>query len=682
MGKYLDIADSITQKSQGGTSTVVPEPLFSPVGTEITIKNTEAATVPDSGPQFRVNATLIQSIEQLHSWVSEIMSGAAPNVITIDSETTGLSFASDRICGIAIEVSGSAIYVPIGHEDERSNLPVNLVRSALSPLFMSDIPKLFHNATFDLPFLELGGFRVKGPYIDTRLMAKEIHRRELRSYGLKDLSCHHIHPRSNYWDEELDRLLKSKFRYGKKENLWRLHPSEVYSYATADVVLTRKLFDLFQKRISVSPISSEYIGLENQTIAVVTDLVSTGLKINEAELRLKISEMELKIAELSRDLDKELNVISVNYNSRQQVLPILKQRGITPINPENAKESICLDALEALDDEGSKSIQLLIEQVKIRNQLKQISGVTDLIRNGRVHSQITISAQLGERFSSTNPSLYTGKKKPEPGEVTSRHFIEPDDGYSLVFFDYSASHFRILAHLCGDEKMISIFQSGQDFHKGVASLMFGKQYEDVSKEERDRAKPIGFSVIYGAGYNSLSRNLKIPPSEAKRLKNQFLHKIFPKLGRYLDEVYRAVTIQGYVPSGLHGVKISVPKDHAYKGINYQIQVTEAEMLKRSLVSAHSLLQPFKSRVALPFHDEIVFQIHTDEFYLIPKIKAIIEDHALRVPIVCDVEVATRCWAEKEKWEPDFNSGTEWNGKKKGRAGAVLPMQSDKEGCAP
>lgn len=102
-------------------------------------------------------------------------------------------------------------------------------------------------------------------------------------------------------------------------------------------------------------------------------------------------------------------------------------------------------------------------------------------------------------------------------------------------------------------------------------------------------------------------------------------------------------------SGIHAVKIAVPKDQAYKGINYQIQVTEAEILKRTIVRLHRHLAPFRSRVALPVHDEIVCQIHHDELELIPTIKRMIEDQRLRAPIGCDVAIARTCWAEKQPY---------------------------------
>lgn len=640
MGRYLDIAkDALRQVGVDEKQTATFPPLAS-----IERALFDDLDVPEAKPPFHIPAQLITSADELNNWVRRHLRDA-PDLLTVDIETTGLNFAKDRICGIAINAVGENVYIAFGHDNEQG-LDLATTAATLNPLLSSSIPKLCHHATFDIPFLLIQRFDIAPPYYDTRLIGREIHARELRSYGLKELACDHIHPNSDFWDEHLRTKLKSRFRSARKDNLWRLSSSEVFAYACADVYLTRRLFDVFRKKVNEAALCKPYLTLERQVVEVMASISRFGFAVDESKLISSLASRMAMLIDLDRKLDEHFGQPSVSYTSPKQVLNLVKGRGHAPVHPKTGKDSVCVDALVALKTDDD-AVVTLIQRKRVENQVKQLSGFPSHVVDGRIHPHLTISAQLGERFSCTDPSLYTGKKHADANEVTLRHFVTPDDGCLLAFFDFSASHFRILAHLCGDEPMINIFKSGRDFHRSVASMMFGIPYSDVSKEERDRAKPIGFSVIYGMGSRSLAEGLRVNVTEAARMKAKFLNEVFPKLGQYLQMTCRATESRGYVLSGIYGVRISVPKDQAYKGVNYQIQATEAEILKRSLVRLHQFLSLRKSRVALPMHDEIIVQVNLEEMQLIPEIKAMIEDHGLRAPIACDVAIARTRWAEKE-----------------------------------
>jgi DNA polymerase-1 len=646
MGSYVDIAKEALRQFQEGVSAETTEiddskalPPF------LTLYSDPVPS--ESNEPFRIPSLLISSRDALGAWVERYRNSVA-SMITIDIETTGLNFAKDRIAGIALNICNENVYVAFGHNNEHE-LDLDTATALLNPLFSSSRPKLCHHATFDVPFLLRQGFDVAPPFYDTRLIAREIHARAVKSYKLKDLACEHIHPNCNFWNNQLESKLKSRFGSTKKDNLWRLPSSDVFGYACADVYLTRRLFDIFRGKVQQSAFCMSYLTLERQVTKVIASIIRNGFRVDEQKLHESLEARRKDIIVVDAKLDELFGPSKPSYTSPKQVLTFLQELGFNPINPDTGKSSVCADALRGLKTDAPE-ISTLLHRRKIENQLKQLSGIPAHISQDRIHPHMTISAQLGERFNCTSPSLYTGKKHADFDELTLRHFITPDTGYSLVFFDFSASHFRILAHLSGDETMISIFRNGQDFHRAAASMIFDTPYDSVTKEQRDNAKPIGFSVIYGMGSRSLAESLNIEIKEAVKLKSQFLNKVFPKVGEYLHSIHHAVESRGYVLSGIHGIRVTVPKDQAYKGINYQIQVTEAEMLKRSLVDLHQFLALHKSKIGLPVHDEIIVQVHDDESHLIPKIKEIIEHHELRVPIVCDVAIAKSCWAEKDPIE--------------------------------
>ena len=644
LGKYSDIAKQFLnglEDSDGVAKNATDNTAAAPI---------QGMLFDDRGdiepPPFLIPTTLIRNPTDLAAWVVEQLV-KPPAMLTVDIETTGINFATDRIVGVAINNGTENVYVAFGHENE-FGLTRDQAREHLAPLFQTGVPKLAHHATFDIPFLLMEGFAIQGPYYDTRLIAREYHVREHRLYGLKDLACVHVHPRANYWDEQLDRLLKLRFRSPNKKNLWRLPSVEVCKYASADVFLTRKLFDLMKEKASATKEARDYLTLEREVTAVVIAMVCRGFRVDESKLKESLKQLVANIGVLDKELDSSFGRPETNYNSPLQVLPLVKCQGYSPIHPKTRKESVCYDALVNLNADTSVAIQSLIRRRHLENQVKQVAGLPAYIKNGRIHTHLSISAQVGERFSSTGPSLYTGKKVHAPDEVTLRHFIVPDDGYSLVFFDFSASHFRILAHLCSDEGMIEIFKSGRDFHQSVAAMLFGVEYASVTKELRNRAKPLGFGILYGMGDRTLAHNLRCDVAEAKKLRSK-LYEVFPRLPAYLKQIYNAAVRNGYVLSGINGIRIAIPRDKAFVGINYQIQCTEAEIIKRTLVKLHWLLAQTKSRVALPVHDEILCEVHRDEHDLIREIRAIIEDQGLKVPIACDVSISATRWALKSPY---------------------------------
>jgi len=665
MGKYLELLNSKLDRQmtfielQDANST---KPLPSAA---------EQASV-DKAP-FEFHSRLINTTHDLRVFVEEAMTTIGP--IYVDIETSGLCFGRDHICGIAILADETPVYVSIGHETGE-NIAPELAAKLLKPLFESDRRKIGHNFTFDVLHLHLTGFLLLAPLSDTRLIARELHNRELHDYSLKSLACEYIHPNCDYWEKQLESKLKSQFRSTSKENLWRLSAKDVYRYACADVVLTKKLYEIFTQLIS-SKKSVEYLKNESRLIPIVAKIAATGFAIDQASLLEYLTTFRGKIEAIDKTLNRLLEAKDINYNSTKQVLPLLQRLNIIPINPKTNKPSICVDALELVNPK-SEVIELLLERKRLENQQKMLSSVPSSISDGRIRTQLTISAQQGERFSSTGPSLYTGKKCSDPGEVTLRNFIVPDSDHFFGFFDFSSSHFRILAHLCADENMANLFHRGLDFHKNTAAQLFNKPYDSITPNERDRAKPLGFSVIYGMGDVGLAQKLNVKVSEAKEMKQNFLHKIYPKLGPYLREVYRQVDRNGYVLSGIYGVRVAVKREFAYNGLNYQIQATEAEMMKNTLVRLDAFLGDKRSKIALPFHDEVILHLHNEEEHLIPQIKSIVEDHKLRVPMLSEVKIARTSWAEKMSYV--FPVSNERNGETECRAGA-MPTQTDEKGGA-
>lgn len=653
MGKYLDAANEAMKhiSSPNGAATT-PEVFQSEFGRLLGEQGSALTTLPPETKPIQIPCQLIDGPEELQAWADEARR-SPPDLLTIDIESSGLNYGKDHICGIAINAWSKNVYVAFGHHDQ-GRLSRDDARKLLNPIFSRPIPKLGHNFTFDASFLSIEGFNLSPPFYDTRLIAKEIHSRDSNvRYGLKDLACRHLDPNADYWDRQLESLLKSRFRAKKKDNLWRLAPSEVCEYACADVYFTRRLFDLFKDQIRARPESAAYLKLERLASEICVNMTVAGLSINEQDLKGWLEEARGLLQAVDDELCTTFGITNVNFNSPKQVLPLLKAMGYEPVNPKRGNQSICLESLERLNA-PSEAIKLLIRRTRIANQVRQLGGVLEFALNGRVYPHIKVSANTGERFNATNPPLFTGKRKPLPGEVTLRTFVTPHVNHALVFFDIQASHFRLMAHLSGDENMAAIFQSGRDFHRASAALLYGFDYDDPRAGElRNKSKPLGFSVVYGGGPAWIAKSIGIRKADAILLKRRYLYDVFPKLGPYIDQMEQQARDLGYVRTGMLGVKVAVPRDRAYVAINYQLQATEAELLKKIIVRGNEFLRGRKSSVALPFHDEVVFQIHRDEYDLIPDLRLAVESAEPRLQVVTDASISETTWSEKIPYDEWF-----------------------------
>lgn len=594
-------------------------------------------------PPFEFSARLLTTEQELANFVDQALTAKKP--LYLDVKSSEASFVHGTVFAVVLLTTEEAAYVPLAHK-KGPNIEPAVAQQHLGRLLNSDLRKVIHDATFHLPPLTMAGFQVSSPISDTRLIGRELHMRRPEYYNLKALSAQHIHPRAEYWDLQLLLTLRAKVGTQNLRDLWQLSAEEIFHAASADAALTQKLHKHFGAQITDKK-SVHYLQNESALIPVIVDITTNGMDVDIEKLEKHLGRFNEELKVIDLELDRLIGAKGVNYNSAKQVLPVLARMGLTAVNPRNGKPSICLEALERLPQD-LPVVSKLLERKKIENQLVQIAPLKDSIGSDhRVHTHITISAQQGERFSSVNPSLYTGKKEPEPGELTLREFIIPGKDHLFGFFDFSSSHFRILAHLCEDENMAKLFREGKDFHTNTAAQLYGKPYDKITKEERARIKPLGFGIIYGMGDAGVARNLKLSLEEARVMKNDFLFKVYPKLGPYIIKTNRFVKDQGYIYSGLYGVKLAVNQEYAFNGLNYQIQATEAEMMKNTLITLAGFLKDRRSRIALPFHDEIIVCIHQSEESLIPDIRGIVENRGLRVPMKSDFKISRNTWGSHD-----------------------------------
>jgi DNA polymerase-1 len=284
--------------------------------------------------------------------------------------------------------------------------------------------------------------------------------------------------------------------------------------------------------------------------------------------------------------------------------------------------------------------------------------------NDRLHTTYVQEGSTTGRLASLNPNLQNIPIKTELGRAI-RHAFVADQGWELLSFDYSQIELRIAAFLSKDPTMVDIFKNGRDVHTEVATRVFHVAAEEVTREQRRRAKVINFGILYGMGVNALRESLGTNRAEAQEFYNQYF-EAFPRLAEYLEETKADAARLGYTETYFGrrryfvGIGSSIPFVRAAAermAINAPIQGTSADLIKLAMVEIAQWIQKEKLgssvRMLLQVHDELVFEIQkgSAKTYA-PHVKDIMEGviaqkDSLGIPFKAEGKVGTN-WGDMQE----------------------------------
>ena len=333
-------------------------------------------------------------------------------------------------------------------------------------------------------------------------------------------------------------------------------------------------------------------------------------------------------------------------------MPVLKK---TPTGP-----STDASVLQQLADEGHQLPVLLMEYREIAKlESTYIDALPNYVhpRTRRVHTSFSQTTAATGRLSSNEPNLQNIPIRRELGRDVRRGFV-PRKGWELLAADYSQIELRLLAHLSEDPAFVQEFRAGGDIHRQTAALIFDVPLEDVTKDMRGRAKTINFATIYGQGAHALSQQLKISFAEAKEFIEKYFER-FSKVREYLDSRKAFAREHGYVQTifnrrryipELRERNFNIRAFGERTAQNSPIQGSAADLIKIAMIKIHHALadQHLKTEMLLQVHDELVFEVPTEE---LDAAKALVKqemEHAaeLSVPLVVDMGVGENWLATK------------------------------------
>ena len=619
----------------------------------------------------------------------------------------------------------------------------------LEPMFRdTSIEKVFHNFKFDVFMLTNIGITVAPPYHDTMVLIQLIDEEfecktppseqhpngsKKRSKKLKDLAYHFLGADAHELEDMVGEYRKiiSQNKGIKKDDVSYLdvaleNQELMCDYAIADTEFTYKLFEILYPLMLEQDLSRAYELDINATLAVM-EIERQGFRV-DVEL-MKKDEAYLQTIKAAC-IENCCNVVGKEFNldsDHDLVLAfesfMMKPWEFRTETGEYSTDKHTLNIVANDPNSCQRAVFLATEILRYRQVSKLLStyitGVYDFVQDSKVHCDYWISpSDYGTggtktgRLSSSNPNLQNVSGKDVTVEDTATgtvlelnvkdyYIAEPD--CVLIDFDYSAQEYRLLGHYGQDKSFMQFIADGKDIHKATASLLFKKDYEDVTKEERQKAKTANFGSVYGLGNAALANSLgysidegrmrngttvlyktfkpwKIPPyckdnkdsdliglgstdieqdgiryflsdevqsavKYAADFKKSYFAQ-FPGNKEFIDTCSKAAQERGYVRTWSGRRRhFKNPKQEGYKAPNAVIQGSCGCILKSKLWELVNFLKPYKSRIVNNVHDSVVLNVHKDELDLIDTVKMILEDLPFRVPITCGCEYGTR-WGSK------------------------------------
>ena len=573
---------------------------------------------PELAEAMAVDYAIVTSQQALDNWLEQLR---AAELFAFDTETTSLDYMAARIVGVSFAVEpGRAAYVPLAHDylGAPAQLERDAVLALLKPLLEDDAQaKVGQNLKYDASVLANHGISLRGIRFDTMLESYVLDstatRHDMDSLALKYLGHKTIH----FEDIAGKGAKQLTFNQIKLE--------EAGPYAAEDADVTLRLHQALwpQLQEQEGP-GSVFTAIEMPLVPVLSRIERTGALISRELLAAHSTELGARLTELEGSAH-ELAGQAFNLGSPKQLgeilfdklgLPVIKK---TPKGAPSTAEEVLAEL--ALD---YPLPQLLLEH---RSLSKLKSTYTDKLpeminpRTGRVHTSYHQAVAATGRLSSSDPNLQNIPIRTPEGRRIRQAFIAPQ-GYRIVAADYSQIELRIMAHLSADPGLMKAFREGQDVHRATAAEVFEVAVEEVSGDQRRKAKAINFGLMYGMSAFGLARQLHLGRNEAQQYIERYFER-YPGVQQYMDRTRAVAREQGYVET-LFGRRLHLPQINARNkmlaqaaertAINAPMQGTAADIIKRAMLAVDSWLQGEApdARMIMQVHDELVFEVAIGE----------------------------------------------------------------------
>ena len=582
----------------------------------------------------------IHSADELRAMCEHI---ASFDEFCFDSETTGIDPINSHIVGLSFAVEPhKAWYVPMAHSNRDEYLDI------LRPLFANEAKtKIGQNIKFDIMVLRRLGVEVAGKKIDTMLLHYLLDAES--RHNMNYLAMRYL----NYEPIAIETLIG---KGAKQLTMDMVGVERVAEYAAEDADVTLRLKYELYKEVERMGMLDLYHNIEEPMIDVLADMELEGVTIDRealarygVELRDLLSRLESEVRTLAEE--PELNI-----NSSRQLGEVLFGKLRIAAKPKMTKTKQFSTEEEYLQGfaHDFPIVSKILEYRGVKKLLSTyVEALPELVNSqtGHIHTSYNQAVTATGRLSSTNPNLQNIPIRDDMGKPIRAAFVASDAEHTLVAADYSQIELRLMAHLSGDEALIEAFNSGKDIHSATAAHLYHKGVDEVTSDERRRAKTANFGIIYGISAFGLAQRLDIANRDAKELIDSYFAS-YPKVKAYMDSAIANAATSGYVETMfqrrriLHDITSS---NRTVRGlaernaINAPIQGSAADIMKLAMaeIRRRFIAEGIRSKMIMQVHDEVVIDTLRSELDAVKRIvKEAMESVAtLRVPLIAEVNSA-------------------------------------------
>lgn len=560
--------------------------------------------------------------------------------ICLDTETTSIDAIRAKLVGLSFSVKkGEAWYVAVPRETEAAQHMVQI----FSSIYENDkILKVGQNLKYDLTVLANYGIQLKAPLFDT-MLAHYLVQPELR-HNMDYLAEIYL----NYQTIHIDTLIGPKGK--NQKNMTDLAPADICDYACEDADITLQLMEPLKAEMEKNQLTRVFHEIEMPLMPVLAQMERNGVRLDTEVLSETGEQFRQRMQQLETEI-YELAGHPFTITSPRQVGEVLFDELKLNEKAKKTKSGQYSTGEEVL--EAIKHKHPIVEKILAHRALKKlistyIDALPKLIypATGRIHTSFNQAVTATGRLSSSNPNLQNIPVRGDDGREIRKAFV-PEPGCIFFSADYSQIELRIMAHLSADEHLVNDFRCGRDIHAATASRIFHKPIEEVSRDERRKAKTANFGIIYGISAFGLAERMEVSRTEAKELITNYFDT-YPRVKEYMQTSVERAQELGYIVTEFGRRRYlpditsrnAVVRGYAERNaVNAPIQGTAADIIKIAMVRIAQRFEAegIQSKMILQVHDELNFSVLPEELDHVKNI--VIQEmegaYTMSVPLLAD-----------------------------------------------
>ena len=561
-------------------------------------------------------------------------------ILCLDTETTSINPIDAELVGLSFSVEeGKAFYVAIPAERKKAERIVNIFK----PLYENTkILKIGQNIKYDMEVLMNYGVRLAAPMFDTMLA----------HYVLQPEQKHNMDILAetllNYQTIHIDELIGPKGK--SQKNMRDISPADICDYAAEDADITLRLYNVLKPRLKEADVEDLFYNIEMPLVPVLAEMEMNGVLLDTNALAETSKVFTDRMTQIEKNI-YELAGHQFNIASPKQVGEVLFGEMKIVDKPKKTKTGQYVTSEEVLQQLRSKAP--IVDHILEHRGLKKLLGtyvdaLPKLINphTRHIHTSFNQAVTATGRLSSSDPNLQNIPVRGEDGKEIRKCFI-PEPGCLFFSADYSQIELRVMAHLSGDKNMIEAFREGYDIHAATAARIYKEDINDVTRDQRTKAKRANFGIIYGITVFGLAERLEISRDEAKQLIDGYF-ETFPQVHDYMEKAKQLAREHGYAETFFHRRRYlpditshnaTVRNFAERNAINAPIQGSAADIIKIAMIRIYERFrrEGIKSKMILQVHDELNFSVLPEEKEQVEKI--VLEEmqnaYTLQVPLVAD-----------------------------------------------